>query len=49
MWNFIKKLVRFRVGQKSARGAARLLGFGKLGLILGVVGGLRAMRHQHRT
>ena len=46
MWNFIKKLIRFRVGQKSARGAARLLGFGRLGLILGLIGGLRTLRHQ---
>jgi hypothetical protein len=45
MWNLIKKLVRFRVGQKSTRGAAKLLGFGKLGLILGLFGGLRALRH----
>jgi len=45
MWNLIKNLVRFRVGQKSTRGAAKLLGFGKLGLILGVIGGLRALRH----
>lgn len=48
MWNFIKSLIRFRVGQQSARGAARLLGFGKLGLILGLIGGLRALRHHHR-
>lgn len=45
MWNFIKKLIMFRMGQKSAKGAARMLGFGRLGLILGLVGGLRAMRH----
>jgi hypothetical protein len=49
MWSFIKKMIAFRVGQKSARGAARLLGFGRLGLILGLVGGLRALKHHHRT
>lgn len=48
MWNFIKKIVRFRLAQKSARGAARMLGFGRLGLILGLVGGLRALRHSNR-
>jgi len=45
MWNFIKKLIRFRVGQKSTRGAAKLLGFGRIGVIFGLIGGLRALRH----
>lgn len=48
MWDLIKKLVRFRVAQKSTRGAAKLLGFGKLGLVFGLIGGLRALRHHHR-
>ena len=48
MLNFLKKLVMFRVGQKSTRGAARMLGFGRLGLVLGLVGGWRAMRRHHR-
>ncbi len=48
MWNFIKKMLLFRMGQKSARGAARMLGFGRLGLVLGLIGGWRAMRrHRH--
>ena len=47
MWNFIKQLLVFRVGQKSARGAARLIGFGKLGLVVGLIGGWRALtRHR---
>ena len=48
MWNFIKQLVVFRLGQKSARGAARMIGFGKLGMILGLVGGWKALKkHRH--
>ena len=48
MWHFIKKLLLFRVGQKSAKGAARMLGFGKLGLIIGLIGGWRTLRrHRH--
>ena len=48
MWHFIKKLLLFRMGQKSARGAARMLGFGKLGLIIGLIGGWRTLRrHRH--
>lgn len=48
MLQFLKKLLLFRLGQKSARGTARMLGFGKLGLLIGLVGGWRAMRRQHR-
>jgi hypothetical protein len=48
MWNFIKKLFVFRVGQTSARGAARLIGLGRLGLVIGLIGGIRALRrHRH--
>lgn len=51
MWNFIKQLLVFRLGQKSARGAARMIGFRKLGLVIGLIGGWRALRRhrqQHR-
>ncbi len=48
MWNFIKQLLVFRVGQKCARGAARMLGFGKLGMVIGLIGGYRALK-RHRT
>lgn len=48
MWSFIKSLLVFRVGQTSARGAARMLGFGKLGLVIGLIGGWRALK-RHRT
>jgi hypothetical protein len=52
MLNMLKKLLLFRMGQKSTRGFARMLGFGRLGTVLGLLGGLRAVRHhhaQHRT
>jgi hypothetical protein len=47
MLKFLKSLLVFRLGQKSARGAARLLGFGKLGMLIGLFGGWRAVKH-HR-
>ena len=48
MWNFIKQLLVFRLGQKSARGIARTIGFGKLGMLIGLIGGYRALkRHRH--
>ncbi len=48
MWNFLKSLLVFRVGQTSARGAARMVGLGRLGLLIGLVGGWRALkRHRH--
>jgi hypothetical protein len=45
MLNFIKRLLAFRLGQTSARGAARMLGFGRLAMVAGLVGGWRAWRH----
>lgn len=44
MLSFLKKIVRFRVGQKVSRGAAKKLGFGPLAGIIGLVGGLRTLR-----
>jgi hypothetical protein len=49
MLKFLKSLLVFRLGQKSARGAARLLGFGRLGLVIGLVGGWRAMKRQRHA
>ena len=46
MLKFLKSLLVFSLGQKSARGAARLLGFGRLGMLIGLVGGWRAMKRQ---
>ena len=48
MLKFLKSLLVFRIGQKSARGVARMVGLGKLGLIIGLIGGWRALKH-HRT
>ena len=48
MLNFLKQLFVFRLGQTSARGAARMVGLGRLGLIIGLIGGYRALkRHRH--
>ena len=48
MWNFLKSLLVFRVGQKTARGTARMVGLGRLGMVIGLVGGWRALRnHRH--
>lgn len=48
MLNFLKSLFVFRVGQTTARGAARMVGLGRLGLLIGLVGGWRALK-RHRT
>lgn len=48
MLNFLKSLFVFRVGQTSARGAARMIGLGRLGLLIGLVGGYRALK-RYRT
>lgn len=48
MWNFIKRVLVFRMGQTSARGAARMVGLGRLGLVLGLIGGYRALRRHQR-
>ena len=45
MLNMIKKLIAFRLGQTSARGAAKMLGFGRLAKLIGLLGGWRAVRH----
>lgn len=48
MLNILKQLFVFRMGQNTARGAARMVGLGRLGLILGLIGGYRALkRHRH--
>ena len=48
MWRFLKSLFVFRLGQTSARGTARMLGFGRLGMLIGLIGGYRAWkRHRH--
>jgi len=49
MWSFLKSLLMFRVGQKSARGAARVVGLGRLAMIIGLIGGWRTMRRQRHA
>ena len=44
MWNLIKRIFFFRVGQNATRGMARAVGLGRFGLLLGLIGGLRYMR-----
>jgi len=49
MWRFLRKLLRFRLAQKASKSTARALGFGRLSLILGLIGGWRAMRRHHHA
>jgi hypothetical protein len=44
MWNFLKSLFVFRMGQNTARGTARMVGLGRLGVVIGLIGGYRAWR-----
>lgn len=44
MWNFIKKVFFFRVGQKTYGGVARGVGLGRLAVLAGIIGGVRYMR-----
>lgn len=49
MLTLIRRLIAYRLGHASAKSAARMLGFGKLAGIVGLIGGYRAMRrHHHR-
>jgi hypothetical protein len=49
MMHLVKQLIAFRLGQSSARGAARLLGFGRLGLVIGLIGGWRALKSRRHA
>jgi len=44
MLHFLKKLLLFRVGQKTTRGVARSIGLGKIAMIIGLIGGYKHMR-----
>jgi hypothetical protein len=44
MLHFLKKLLMFRVGQKTTRGVARSIGLGKLATVAGLIGGYKYMR-----
>lgn len=49
MLNFLKSLFAFRVGQTTARGAARMVGLGRLGVVIGLYGGYRALKRHRQT
>jgi hypothetical protein len=49
MLKMLKQLLAFRVGQTSAKTAARMLGFRRLNLLIGLVGGYRALKHQRHS
>jgi len=44
MLHFLKKLLMFRVGQKTTRGVARSIGLGKIATVVGLIGGYKHMR-----
>ena len=44
MLHFLKKLLMFRVGQKTTRSVARAIGLGKIATIVGLIGGYKHMR-----
>ncbi len=44
MLQFLKKILMFRIGQKTARGFSRSLGLKSLALPIGLVAGYKYMR-----
>ena len=44
MYRFLKKLLMFRVGQKSSRGFAKAIGLRQISYLVGIVGGIKYMR-----
>jgi hypothetical protein len=48
MWNFIKSVFFFRVGQSSSRSMARAVGLGRMATVAGLVGGYRYMRRNQQ-
>jgi len=44
MLRLLKKLLLFRIGQKTSRGFARTIGLDSLAAIVGVIGGIKYMR-----
>ena len=45
MLRLLKKLLLFRVGQKTSRGFAKTIGLNSIAAVVGVIGGLKYMRH----
>ncbi|HUP66161.1 MAG TPA: hypothetical protein VM557_12865 [Thermoanaerobaculia bacterium] len=44
MFKLLGKMLKFRLGQKVTRGAAKKMGLGPMSGLLGLVGGLKAAR-----
>jgi hypothetical protein len=44
MWNVLRSLFLFRVGQKTSRGMARTFGLRSLAGVIGILGGVRYAR-----
>ena len=44
MLRFLKKLLLFRIGQKTTRGFARTIGLDGLAALAGLIGGVKYMR-----
>jgi hypothetical protein len=44
MLRLLKKLLLFRIGQKTSRGFARTIGLDSLAAIVGIIGGVKYMR-----
>jgi hypothetical protein len=49
MLNILKGIFAFKMAQHSTRGMARMVGLGRLGVILGLVGGYRAWKRSRMT
>ena len=48
MWNVLKQIFLFRVGQNTARGTMRFIGLGRFAALAGLIGGYRYMRRHAR-
>jgi hypothetical protein len=44
MLNILKGIFAFKMGQSTTRGMARMVGLGRLGVVLGLIGGYRAWK-----
>jgi hypothetical protein len=44
MLRFLKRLLMFRVGQKTTRGFARSIGLGRFAFFAGLIGGYKMMK-----
>lgn len=48
MGKILKQLFLFGVGRNASRGAARVIGLGRFGALIGLIGGYRYMRRHAR-